>query len=161
MEELIRECSKVTIEYDMRIVSADGSEPPTQCQCCSFVFGVDVQYPSVETALMNKRAGDRVKVYIPPEEIFGAYDESLVRELPREDYKQERLKPGGMYREMKRKSLVQFQVKEVRDDVIVADFNDPRAGTWAEFDILVKDVRPAQKEEMKPDCAKLPDFMPE
>jgi FKBP-type peptidyl-prolyl cis-trans isomerase SlyD len=49
-------------------------------------------------------------------------------------------------------------VREVRDDVIVADFNDPRAGTWAEFDILVKEVRPAQKEEMKPACAKTPEF---
>jgi FKBP-type peptidyl-prolyl cis-trans isomerase SlyD len=66
-----------------------------------------------------------------------------------------------MYREMKRRSLVQFHIKEVRDEVVVADFNDPRAGTWAEFDILVKEVRPARKEEMKPDCAKLPDFMPE
>jgi FKBP-type peptidyl-prolyl cis-trans isomerase SlyD len=156
--EQIKECSKVTIEFTMRVVEPDGSEPESRCMNCSFVYGVDVQYPSVETALMNKGAGDRVKVYVPPEEIFGAYDESLVRELPREDYKQERLKPGKMYREMKRKSLVQFLVKEVRDDMIVADFNDPRAGTWAEFDILVKEVRPAKKEEMVPSCAKGPEL---
>ncbi len=153
MEERIKECHKVTIECEMRVVQADGSEATTT-QKSSFVMGVDVQYPSVETALMNKKAGDRVKVYVPPEEIYGAYDEELVRELPRADYKQERLKPGKMYREMKRKSLVQFLVKEVRDDVIVADFNDPRAGTWAEFEILIKDVRPAKKEEMLPSCAK-------
>ena len=156
--EQIKECSNVTMEYTMRVVSPGGAEPETLCQNCSFVYGVDVQYASVETALINKTAGDRVRVYVPPEEIFGAYDESLVRELPREDYKQERLKQGKMYREMKRKSLVQFLVKEVREDVIVADFNDPRAGTWAEFDILVKEVRPAKKEEMVPSCAKGPEF---
>jgi FKBP-type peptidyl-prolyl cis-trans isomerase SlyD len=156
--EQIKECSRVTIEYTMRVVPPDGNEPEPQCCNCSFVYGVDVQYPSVETALMNKNAGDRIKVYVPPEEIFGPYDESLLRELPREDYKQERLKPGKMYREMKRKSLVQFLVKEVRDDVIVVDFNDPRAGTWAEFDILVKEVRPAKKEEMAPACAKGPEL---
>ncbi len=158
MEERIKECSKVTIECQMKVVSREGAEPEVNCQNCSFVFGVDVQYPSVETALMNKKAGDRVKVYIPPEEIFGTYDEDLVRELPRVDYKQERLKAGRMYREVKRRTLVQFMVKEVRDDVVVADFNDPRAGTWAEFDIFVKEVRPAKKEEMKPDCAKLPEW---
>ena len=156
--EQIKECSNVTIEYTMRIVAPDGSEPEAQCQNCSFVYGVDVQYPSVEAALLNKIAGDRVRVLVPPEEIFGAYDESLVRELPREDYKQERLAPGKMYREMKRKSLVQFLVKEVRDEVIVVDFNDPRAGTYAEFDILVKEVRPATKQEMAPSCAKVPEF---
>ncbi len=158
MEERIKECSMVSIECQMKVVPRDGAEPEVGCQNCSFVLGVDAQYPSVETALMNKKAGDRVNVYVPPEEIFGAYDEDLVRELPRSDYKQERLKAGRMYREVKRKTLVQFMVKELRDDVVVADFNDPRAGTWAEFDILVKEVRPAKKEEMKPDCAKMPEW---
>jgi len=158
MDELIKECSMVTIECEMRVVPADGPGPIVRSQACSFVMGVDSQYPSVETALMNKKAGDRVRVYIPPEEIYGANDPELVRKLPRGDYKQERLKPGRMYREMKRKSLVQFMVKEVHDEVIVADFNDPRAGTWAEFDIVVKEVRAAKKEEMKPTCAKTPDF---
>jgi FKBP-type peptidyl-prolyl cis-trans isomerase SlyD len=45
-------------------------------------------------------------------------------------------------------------VKEMRDDVILADFNDPRAGTSAEFDILIKEVREAAKMEMKPSCAR-------
>jgi FKBP-type peptidyl-prolyl cis-trans isomerase SlyD len=161
MEERIRECSMVTIEYEMRVMPADGPGPIVQSKACSFVMGVDVQYASVETALMNTKAGDRVKVYVPPEEIYGANDPELVRELPRADYKQERLKPGRMYREMKHRSLVQFMVKEVRDEVIVADFNDPRAGTWAEFDILVKEVRPAKKEEMKPSCVKTPPEIPE
>ena len=151
----------VTIECEMKVVPADGPRPVVQSQTCSFVMGVDPQYPSVETALMNKKAGDRVKVRVPPEEIFGVSDPELVRELPRADFKQERLKPGRTYREIKRKSLVQFMVKEVREDVIVADFNDPRCGTWAEFDILIKEVRPAQKEEMKPACAKTPPEFPD
>ncbi len=158
MEERIKECSMTTIECEMRVVPAEGPEPGIRSETFSFVMGVDIQYPSVEAALMDKKAGDRVKVHIPAEEIFGAYDPELVRELPRADFKQERIKPGRMYREMKRKCLVQFMVKEVREDVIVADFNDPRAGTWAEFDILVKEVRPADKEEMKPACAKTPKF---
>jgi FKBP-type peptidyl-prolyl cis-trans isomerase SlyD len=158
MEERIKECSRVTIECEMRVVPADGPGPIVQSQTCSFVMGVDVQYPSVESALMGKKAGDRVKVRVPPEEIFGACDPELVRELPGADYKKERVKPGRMYREIKRKCLVQFMVKEVRGEVIVADFNDPRAGTRAEFDILVKEVRPAKKEEMQPACAKVPEF---
>ncbi|MDA8307232.1 MAG: FKBP-type peptidyl-prolyl cis-trans isomerase [Deltaproteobacteria bacterium] len=159
MEELVKECSKVTIEYEMKVMPADGTGPVTGSKTCSFVMGVDLQYPSVETALMNKKAGDRVMVYIPPEEIFGVIDPGLVRELPRADYKQERLKAGRMYREMKRGCLVQFMVKELRDETIVADFNDQRAGTWAEFDIVIKEVRPAKKEEMQPECAKMPEFL--
>ena len=103
MEELVKECSMVTIEYAMKIMPAGEAAPVTGSKTCSFVMGVEAQYPSVETALMNKKAGDRVKVYIPPEEIFGMQDPELIRELPRVDYKQERIKAGTMYREVKRR----------------------------------------------------------
>ena len=150
----VKECMMVTIEYRIRTKGKDGEQLEAPPETCSFAYGVDVQYPSVETALMNKFPGDRVQVYIPPEELYGTYDEALIRELPREDYKEERLNPGKMYRQIRRKCLVQFMVKEVRDKVVVADFNDPRAGTSAEFDILVKDVREATKTELQPACSR-------
>jgi len=152
--ESVKECKMVTIEYRIRTITPAGETTETDPQTCSFVYGVDAQYPAVEAAIVDKKPGDRVKACVPPEQVFGAYDESLVRELPREDYKEERLKPGRMYRQIRKKCLVQFMVKELRDDVVVADFNDPRAGTCAEFDILIKDVREAKKNEMAPSCAK-------
>ncbi len=148
----VKECMMVTLEYKVRTVSPDGTVTESPQDKCSFVYGVDVQYPSIESAIQNKKPGDRVRVHVPAEELFGAYDDNLVRELPRFDYKQERLKEGKMYREMRKKCLVQFLVKEIKDDVILADFNDPRAGTTAEFDITIVDVREASKSEMEPSC---------
>jgi FKBP-type peptidyl-prolyl cis-trans isomerase SlyD len=148
----VKECMMVSIEYQLRTSSRDGETSEAGPITCDFVYGVEAQYPSVESALQNRTPGERIQVYVPPEEMFGAYDDTLVRELPRADYKQDRLQPGRIYREIRQKSLVQFLVREVRHDVIVADFNDPRAGSHAEFDILVKDVRPATKGEMKPSC---------
>jgi len=148
----VKECMHVTIEYSLRTTTRDGETTEAPAETCSFVYGVDVQYPSVESALQNKRAGDRIQVYVPPEEIYGAYDESLIRELPRSDYKEDRIKQGKMYREMRKKCLVQFMVQGIKEDVIVADFNDPKAGTHAEFDILVKEVRESSKSEMKRSC---------
>ena len=150
----VQECMMVTMEYKVRTVTPSGETTESPVLTSSFVYGVDVQYPSVETAIMNKEPGDRVHAFVPAEELFGIHDETLVRELPRCDYKQERLKAGKIYREMKKKSLVQFMVKELRDEVIVADFNDPKVGTTAEFDILIKDVREATKDEMKPSCGR-------
>jgi len=149
----VKECMKVTIEYRLKTTTRDGEATEAPPEELTFVYGVDTQYPSVETALLNKRPGDRVRVYVPPEEIFGAYDEELVRDLPRCDYKEERLCEGKMYREMRKKSLVQFMVRGLRDEVVVADFNDPRAGTHAEFDILVKEVRESSKADWKSGCA--------
>jgi FKBP-type peptidyl-prolyl cis-trans isomerase SlyD len=150
----VKECMTVTLEYQVSTRGPDGQAGESSPETCSFVYGVDVQYPSIEAAIRDKRTGDRIHVVVPPQELFGCYEETLVRELPRSDYKQERLRPGRMYREMRKKCLVQFMVKELQDDVIVADFNDPRAGTCAEFDILIKDVREATKNEMQPSCAR-------
>lgn len=156
----VKECMMVTIEFGIRTTNRHGETAEIPPQTCRFVYGVDAQYPSVEAAIQNKAPGDRVKVYVPPEELFGCYDEDLIRELPREDYKQDRLKEGKMYRQIKCKCLVEFMVKELRDDVIVADFNKGDVGSSAEFDILIKDVREAAKGEMKPSCAKGPeDYM--
>jgi FKBP-type peptidyl-prolyl cis-trans isomerase SlyD len=152
----VKECMMVTIEYRIRTCSRDGESNEHGPAICDFVYGVEAQYPSVESAIQNKAPGDRVQVYVPPEELCGAYDEELVRELPRSDFKQQRLQVGKMYREMRKKSLIQFLVRELRDDVVVADFNDPRAGSYAEFDILIKDVRPASKGEMRPSCMPRP-----
>lgn len=150
----VRECMMVTLEYLVRTTGPNGEAGEASAETCSFVYGVDVQYPSVERAIADKQTGDRVRVTVPPEELFGVYREDLVRELPCCDYKQERLKVGRMYRERRKKCLVQFLVKELKDDVVVADFNDPGAGTSAEFDIVIKDVREASKDEMKPSCAR-------
>jgi FKBP-type peptidyl-prolyl cis-trans isomerase SlyD len=152
----VKETMMVSIEYRLRTTSRDGESAEMGPVTCDFVYGVEVQYPSVESALQNKAPGDRLQVHVPPEELFGVYDEELVRELPRGDYRQDRLQAGKMYRQMRSKTLVQFLVRELRDDIVVADFNDPRAGSHADFDILVKDVRPATKGEMKPSCIPRP-----
>ncbi len=149
----VKPCMKVTIAFQLKTVSPDGTVREAPPGSCTFVYGVDVQYPSVEAALMNKRVGDRVSVYVPPEEIFGPYDPELVRELPRSDYKPERLKVGKVYREMRNRSLVEFLVRDLRDDVVVADFNRPGAGTYAEFDIEVTDICEASQKELRPSCA--------
>lgn len=156
--QVVKECMHVTIEYDMKVIPPGGDVVENGRQRCGFVYGVDVQYPSVERALAGKAPGDRVLVRVPPDEIFGCHDSSLVRELPREDYKQERLREGRVYREMKKKCLVQFLVRKLEENTILADFNDPRAGTEAEFDIVVKEVRDATKTELQPSCAKVPDY---
>lgn len=150
----VREGMMVTIEYVIRTTGPDGEKCESPSATSSFVYGVDAQYRSVEVALMNRDLGDRLHVHVPPEEIFGNHDETLIRRLPRLDYKQERLKEGKMYRQIRKRCLVQFIVKEILDDIIIADFNDPRAGTYADFDILVKDVRPVTKIETLPSCTR-------
>jgi FKBP-type peptidyl-prolyl cis-trans isomerase SlyD len=148
----VKEGMMITIEYRLQTTTRYGDSQAMEPISTNFVLGVDAQYPSVEAALMNKRVGDHFRVRVGPEELYGTYEEDLVRELPRADYREDRLQVGRMYRQIRKMSLVQFLVRELRDDVIVADFNDPRAGSWADFDITVKAVREATPSELKPSC---------
>lgn len=159
MIQEVRECMMVTIQFSVRTTTRDGRSSDLPPQTCRFVYGVDVQYPSVEKALAGRKPGERITVHVPPEELYGTYDETLLREIPREDCKEERLKVGRMYRQMRCKCLVEFMVKEIREDKVLADFNNPGAGASAEFDILIKDVREASKSELQPSCARGPEIM--
>ena len=49
--EQVKECMKVTIEYMVRTRGPTGQEGESPNETCSFIYGVDVQYPSVEKAL--------------------------------------------------------------------------------------------------------------
>lgn len=149
----------VTIEFGVRTATRDGRTAELPPRTCRFVYGVDAQYPSVEKALAGREVGDRLTVRVPPEELYGSYDESLVREVPRADCREDRLRVGRMYREMRRKCLVEFMVLEIRDDRVLADFNDPKAGSTAEIHILIVDIREASKSELRPSCARGPEMM--
>ena len=159
MVRKVEECVMVTIEFGVRTVTREGQAAELPPRTCRFVYGVDAQYPSVEKALAGREVGERLTVRVPPEELYGPCDESLVREIPREDCREERLKVGRMYREMRRKCLVEFMVREIRENGVLADFNDPRAGSTAEIDILVVDIREATKDELRPSCARGPEIM--
>ena len=52
----VKECMKVTIEYTLRTTTPDGETTELPPETCSFIYGIDTQYPSVESALMNKKA---------------------------------------------------------------------------------------------------------
>ena len=159
MARKVEECTMVTIEFSVRTATRDGQTAELPPRTCRFVYGIDAQYPSVDKVLAGHEVGDRLTVSVPPEELYGTYDESLVREIPREDCKEERLKAGKMYREMRRKCLVEFMVREIRENTVLVDFNDPMAGCTAEIDILIVDVREASKSELRPSCARGPEIM--
>ena len=140
---------KVTIEFRQEVHSRDGKSWRLEPQSVSFVFGVERQAPSLEEAIRGLAPGESFQVTIPPDELFGAYDPDLVRDLPREDYREERLAVGRVYREMRRRELVQFKVMELREGVVVADFNDERAGAYSFVEGRVTDVVQPTDSEMK------------
>jgi len=146
--EVIQADKAVTISYMMQTYLPDGTRKERPKETFSFIFGVERQVPSLETALEGCPIGQTLRIDIPSSEIYGDHDPSLIRELPKKGLIKQRLREGRFYRQMKMGSLISFKVLEVREKTILADFNRPLAGITASMDLEVLDIRHATKKEI-------------
>lgn len=148
MDEIRRE-KMITLRYRMRTHLPAGTVKERPDQQMSFVFGVENQIPTLEKAIEGCRAGEKLSLTIPPSEIFGEHDPSLIVEIPRKGLIKQRLKQGQFYRQMKMGDLVSFKVLEIRSDTVLADFNRPLRGIRVSMEIEILDVRDATGNEIQ------------
>ncbi|MBU0733703.1 MAG: FKBP-type peptidyl-prolyl cis-trans isomerase [Pseudomonadota bacterium] len=144
----IAQNTAVTIRYTMKTEAARGEFKERPEEEVRFIFGVDPQVPTLEKALEGSTAGQKFSLQIPPSEIYGEHDPSLIREIPKKGLIKKRIREGEFYRQMKMGSLVSFKVLEIREDTVRVDFNRPMAGISASIDVEVVAIRPASEAEI-------------
>ena len=105
-------------------------------------------FPAVEKALEGKRAGDRCRVRLNPEDAFGEYDADLVQVEPRGKFPAD-LSVGMQFEGQAEGSqaLLVYTVTDIAADKVVVDGNHPLAGRTLEFACVVAAVRAASSEE--------------
>jgi FKBP-type peptidyl-prolyl cis-trans isomerase SlyD len=143
--------SVVTIEYRLHLGDGkiiDESEPGDPLV---YLHGYEEIVPGLERALEGKKAGESLKVVVEPKDGYGEYDPDGVEEVPREDFPPDmELEAGGIVSATDEDGDdVEFLVKEVRPKTVVIDFNDPMAGKTLHFDVTVREVRAATKDELE------------
>ena len=146
--ESVQTDKMVTLQYTMRTQLRDGTVKNHPEKEMSLIFGVDRQVPTMEKALEGRREGETVRLTIPAGEIYGEYDPTLTREIPKKGLIKQRVKEGQYYRQMKNGCLVSFKVLEVRPQTVVADFNEPLAGISVSVDLKILSIRDASKAEI-------------
>ena len=146
--ESVQTDKMVTLQYTMRTQLRDGTVKNHPEKEMSLIFGVDRQVPTMEKALEGRREGETVRLTIPVGEIYGEYDPTLTREIPKKGLIKQRVKEGQYYRQMKNGCLVSFKVLEVRPQTVVADFNEPLAGISVSVDLKILSIRDASKAEI-------------
>ena len=147
--DTVKENCAVKIEFSIYTEMPDGTVTERPMEEMEFIFGVERQVPTLEQALDGASLGQQLSLRIPPEEIYGAYDPSLIREIPKEGLIKQRIREGVYYRQMKKGALVSFKVLEVRPDTVVADFNEPMAGISASMEVKVTGIREADASEIE------------
>ncbi|MDR2469838.1 MAG: FKBP-type peptidyl-prolyl cis-trans isomerase [Tannerella sp.] len=154
----ITENKFIALSYDLT-VGEDGArelmERATAERPLKFIFGTDGMLPAFEKKLKGLNIGDEFHFTLAPEDAHGKYNEEDVLELPRKIFEKngqfdDTVVYEGNAVPMRNSDglLLSGLVREVRDDVVLMDFNHPLAGETLHFDGQVLDVHVATAEEI-------------
>ena len=105
----------------------------------------------VERAVEGKTSGFRAEVAVSPREGYGAYDPSLIAEMPRASFPDAaKVAVGQRFNTLgPQGNPVTVRVIEVDEDVVTVDGNHPLAGLDLIFELRLLEVRDATREEIE------------
>ena len=151
----ITQKTKVALSYALTV---DGkiADQSTDEQPLEFIFGMGMLLPDFEKNIEGKTNGDEFKFTLTPENGYGELNAEAVVELPKEIFMVE----GQIAEEVltvgnvlpmgdNQGNKMMGTVKEVKDDVIVMDFNHPMAGKTLNFEGKVLSVTEATDEDLQ------------
>jgi FKBP-type peptidyl-prolyl cis-trans isomerase SlyD len=149
MKDKIGKNKVVSIHYTVseggkKVESSRGEEP------LMYLHGHDQIISGLEKALSGKEVGAKFSIDIAPEDGYGDYDDELVAELPKTQFKnQKELKVGAMFQFAAPDGEVAVaRITKVKKDTVTVDQNHPFAGKTLTFEVEIIAVRAATKEEL-------------
>ncbi|REA64073.1 peptidylprolyl isomerase [Dyadobacter luteus] len=149
----------IALTYSLRIPDTDGEmdvvEVVTEEDPMYFIQGISGLPEGFENQIEGLVVGDTFDFTVEPEEGYGEYDEEAVVELPKqvfqmEDVNQDELLQVGNLIPMTNEDgeRMHGQVLEVKEEVVVMNFNHPLAGKEMHFEGQILSIRPATAEEI-------------
>jgi len=160
----------VSVAYDLHVGEEDERElmeRATIDRPLQFIFGTGSMLPAFENELNGLATGDTFRFTLTPENAYGEFNEEHVLELPKSMFEidgkfdSEYITEGNTIPMMDSNGQrMNGSVLEVKDNVVIMDFNHPLAGETLHFSGNILDVHEPTAEElaainaeMNPGCA--------
>ena len=125
------------------IDSSTGSEP------LAYIQGEGQIVPGLEKAMEGKKAGDSFKMSVSPEEGYGVHDPENISVVPADQIEGgDELEEGMQLHTEGEFGEQTVLITKVDGNEVTIDGNHPLAGMTLHFDITIREVRPATKEEL-------------
>lgn len=148
----------VAVTYDLNVGEGEEQElmeRATPEVPLKFIFGLGMMLPAFEDALKGLEEGAAFDFTLAPADAYGEYNEEYMTELPKSMFEvegkfdAEMVKEGAILPMMDTDgNRLQGSVLEVKEDVVIMDFNHPLAGETLHFTGKVIDVHEATAEEV-------------
>ncbi len=149
----------VAVIYDLNVGEGEElelMERATREVPLKFIYGAGMMIPAFEKALMGLEPGEKFDFSIVPEDAYGEYKEENVLDLPKHIFEVNGKFDSKLIREGNTVPMVNTDgqrmngsVLEVKDDVVVMDFNHPLAGETLHFSGEVIEVHEPTAEEIE------------
>ena len=139
----------VTINYtltgdDGRVIDSSEGRAPLE-----YLHGHGMLLPKFEEALAGRNPGDRFTCDLAAKDGYGEYADSLVMDLPRDQFDTDmEIEVGMAFQAMTENGPSIVTVKKVAPDVITIDANHELAGKDLHFAVELLDVRDATADEL-------------
>jgi FKBP-type peptidyl-prolyl cis-trans isomerase SlyD len=125
------------------IDSSAGGDP------LAFIQGEGQIVPGLEKAMEGKKAGDSFKVSVEPAEGYGLHDPENITVVPADQIEGgDELEEGMQLHTEGEFGEQTVIITKIEGNEVTIDGNHPLAGMTLHFDIAIRDVRQATKEEM-------------
>ena len=122
--------------------SSEGHEP------LAYLHGMGNIIEGLENALVDKQAGDKLKVSVEAAEGYGEYDENLVQPVPLEQFGEHEVEVGMQFHADTAIGPRVVTVTAIDGQEVIIDANHSLAGENLHFDVEVVEVREPTKEEL-------------
>ncbi len=148
----------VAVTYDLNVGEGEERELMEKAvpeAPLKFIFGTGAMLPAFEKALSGLAVGEKFNFSLAPADAYGEYVEEHVIDLPKNifmvdgKFDAEMVTEGSTLPMMDANgNQLMGSVLEVKDDVVVMDFNHPLAGETLHFEGEVIDVHEPTAEEV-------------
>lgn len=148
----------VSVTYDLNVGGEDDlelMESATEERPLQFIFGTDSMLPAFEEELKGLETGSKFQFTLEPKHAYGEYVEENVVELPKNIFEIDGKFDGEYVKEGVTLPMMgangermNGSVLEVKEEVVVMDFNHPLAGETLHFSGEVIDVHEPTEEEI-------------
>lgn len=144
----------VALSYTL-VVDGDVMETVKADKPMEFIFGTGYLLPKFEENVMNKEAGESFDFKLSAKEGYGEENPDAIVELPKDMFMidgkiEEGLLTIGNVLPMQDSdgNRLQGTIDEIKDDVVIMNFNHPLAGADLHFTGTVVAIREATQQEL-------------
>ena len=134
----------ISMEYTLTLEDKKVLDTNVGGQPLNFTQGSHQIIPGLETALEGMKVGESKQVTVAPEQGYGPINPQAVEEVPIDKIPEEARKVGAQLQGKDGQGrMVHPRVTEVKEQVVVLDFNHPLAGKKLFFDVKILDIQAA------------------